>query len=108
MDAMEIRRTFGENITNLRLSKGYADGNMIAKRLSVPYTTYMAWERGARFPRIDILLALADYYGVSLDSLFSRSGAEISSDFNDLSPEDKLYVYRTIKMLKNAKKDPAE
>lgn len=97
------RTELGRNISLCRLSAGYEDGKTMAKRLDVPYTTYMSWERGERFPRTDKLIMMADLFKVSIDTLFSRGDNGISEKFNKLSPQDKLYVYRTIDMLLNKK-----
>ena len=101
---MDTKKIFGRNINLLRIAAGYTDGVQFAKRLDVPYTTYMSWEHGQRYPRVDRLLAIADIFHVSLDYLFSRDS--LSDTFDSLSSEDKLYVYKTIDMLAH-KKDPA-
>lgn len=98
-EVVALRRTLGRNIRLMRLKKGYEDAKPMATRLDVPYTTYVSWERGDRFPRTDKLIMLADLLGVSLDMLFGRENTQISDKFSSLDAEDKLYVYRTIDML---------
>ena len=42
----------------------------IAKKLDVPLSTYAMIETGHRFPRRDLQLKLADFFGVTVDELF--------------------------------------
>ena len=44
----------------------------IADALNVPKRTYAAWERGENDFPIDVLIALADFYGVTVDYLLGR------------------------------------
>lgn len=45
----------------------------IAAGIDVPLRTYQRYEYGERQPTVDILIALADYFDVSLDYLVGRS-----------------------------------
>ena len=63
--------TFGENLLRLRKEKGLsqpsvADGAGISLRADQNY------ERGLREPQLSPLIALADFYGISLDELVCR------------------------------------
>lgn len=42
----------------------------IAKELEIPYSTYAMIETGHRFPRRNLQLKLAKFYGVTVDELF--------------------------------------
>ena len=44
----------------------------LAARLSVPEETVAAWESGEDVPNADHLVALASFYGVTVDSLLNR------------------------------------
>ena len=48
-----------------------------ARRLRLPYTTYVGYERGTREPAADTLLSLADFFGVSLEYLLGRDAQSI-------------------------------
>ena len=43
-----------------------------AKALHVRPPTLCGWEKGARKPSVDVLPAMADLYGVSVDALYGR------------------------------------
>jgi transcriptional regulator with XRE-family HTH domain len=43
-----------------------------AKLLGMPYTTYVNYEKGTREPTSEVLIHLADFFGVSTDQLLGR------------------------------------
>lgn len=43
-----------------------------AKRLSMPYTTYVNYEKGAREPDSETLIQIANFYGTTIDYLLFR------------------------------------
>lgn len=43
-----------------------------AKLLGIPYTTYVNYEKGSREPTSEMLIALADFFGVTTDYLLGR------------------------------------
>lgn len=59
------------HIRELREAKGI---NMkeAAKRLNMPYTTYVNYEKGLREPTSEILIQIADFYGTTIDYLVGR------------------------------------
>ena len=61
-----------ENIRNLRIDGGYSQTE-IAKLLNIRQNTYSQYEIGVlRYP-VDVLMKLADFYGVSVDYLLGRT-----------------------------------
>ena len=61
-----------ENIRNLRIDGGYSQTE-IAKLLNIRQNTYSQYEIGVlRYP-VDVLIKLADFYGVSVDYLLGRT-----------------------------------
>ena len=68
---MEKRRvdpkTLGERLRNLR---GVRTRTGVAKELKLSYSVLSFYESGDRFPSEENQKKLADYYGVSVDSLF--------------------------------------
>ena len=59
-------------LKDLRESRGI---NMkeAAKLLNMPYTTYVNYEKGLREPTSEVLIQMADFYGVTIDYLMGRS-----------------------------------
>lgn len=60
-------------LTDLRLKEGLLQRD-VADTLHIHRSTYSYYERGKTNPPLDILIKLADYFGVSLDYLAGRDG----------------------------------
>lgn len=45
-----------------------------ARRLSIPYTTYVNYEKGMREPNSETLIQIANFYNTSIDYLLGNSG----------------------------------
>lgn len=58
----------------------------VADYLGIPKKTYQNYEREVRDPDSDVLCALADRYGISLDELVGRDddGPDLASDEREL------------------------
>lgn len=63
---------FSEHLLQLRLSRGLSQ-QVAAEIGGIALRTYQYYERGQREPGMSTLIALADYYGVSLDALVCRA-----------------------------------
>ena len=61
-----------ETIRNLRIDGGYTQAQ-IAEYLNVKQNTYSQDEIGTLNYPIDVLMKLADFYGVSVDYLLGRT-----------------------------------
>lgn len=62
---------FAEQLIRLRRSEGVTQKEL-AQRLGVNITTYQRYEYGDRAPQLPELIALADFYDLSLDQLVGR------------------------------------
>ena len=61
-----------ERIRNLRIDRGYTQ-KQVAEYLNIKQNTYSQYEIGVlRYP-VDVLITLADFYGVSVDYLLGRT-----------------------------------
>ena len=69
------RDILADNMATLRGRAGLTQGQ-VANVLSILPRSYERYESGDKVPDIGTLIALADYFGVSLDSLVGRSRAE--------------------------------
>lgn len=63
---------FTQILTDLRKQKRLTQKEM-AKILGVARTTYSSYEQGRRMPDSNVQIAIADFFGVSLDYLHGRS-----------------------------------
>ena len=61
-----------ENIRNLRIDRGLTQ-KQIAEYLHIKQNTYSQYEIGTLNYPVDVLMKLADFYGVSVDYLLGRT-----------------------------------
>lgn len=57
---------------NHKMAKLRGDRSLhrMAKELNIPYSTYAMIESGHRFPRKELAMKLANFFGVTVDELF--------------------------------------
>lgn len=70
-----IKNIIATNLVKLRLEKGYTQAEL-ANMLNYTDKSVSKWENGDVTPPIDVLKALADIYGVSLDFLVEEFPSE--------------------------------
>lgn len=61
-----------ETIRNLRIDGGYTQ-TQIAEYLNIKQNTYSQYEIGVLNYPVDVVMKLADFYGVSVDYLLGRT-----------------------------------
>lgn len=61
----------GENLKSLRKSMGFTQ-QQVADKLNISRVNYTRYETNASNPDFQTLVALADFYDVSLDLIFGR------------------------------------
>jgi len=61
-----------EVIRNLRIDKGFTQ-KQVAEYLGVKQNTYSQYEIGVLNYPVDVIIKLADFYGVSTDYLLGRT-----------------------------------
>ena len=71
-EIMKSDEFLGKRIKELRESKNMSMRD-VSKALGIPYTTYVNYEKGFREPNSEFLIAIANYYGVSVDYIIGRS-----------------------------------
>lgn len=64
--------TFSERLKELRLAKGLTQ-TQVSQSTGMSLLGYQRYEYGSREPAYNKLLALADYFNVSLDYLVGRT-----------------------------------
>ena len=64
--------TFPEHLLKLRLDNNLSQ-QAVADEIGIALRTYQYYERGQREPMLTTLIALADFYDLSLDELVCRS-----------------------------------
>lgn len=63
---------FGERLRSIRKFKNVTQKS-IAQAVNVAERNYQRYESGEQLPGFEVLIALADYFDVSLDYLVGRS-----------------------------------
>ena len=100
-----LRRRFGENIRQLRLSRGLTQEGLAEKsELSVDAVRRIEW--GTISPSLDTLSKLSHGLDISLRTLFSTfeqrrrdDVAELADFLSKRSPKDAKLVSRLVKVL---------
>lgn len=59
---------FGKRLQQLRVEKGYTQ-TVLAKRLGLSVDAVRHWEQGRRTPNLNILITIANYFGVTVGQL---------------------------------------
>lgn len=82
--------TMGERIKYLRGIKGITQ-EILANEIKCDRSSLSKWENGLTFPPAEVVLELANYFGVSTDFLYCRQteGVEEEGFLYGLSPEAK-------------------
>lgn len=63
-------------LKQLRKSRGYSTMQDLCSATGMNFSTYQNYESGKRIPTADILIRLADFYGVTTDYLLGRETGE--------------------------------
>lgn len=86
--------TFNEKLKELRIEKKFSQKD-VAQSLGIDRTTYTKYETGKSEPDFETIKKLADFFGVSIDSLLGR----------DKKPKEETYqVTLTEKDMKEIKR----
>ena len=88
------------NIKDIRLRKGLTQAD-VAAALGVSSVVYSRYETGKRQPSIDMLIQMADIFGVTVDFLLGRQDIEDST----LSDYDLQLLIASRKADERAKQD---
>lgn len=97
----------GGFIKELRKEKGLTQ-EQFAEQFHVTRRTVSRWETGSNLPDLDILIEMADYYGIELRELLDgeRKSEEMNKELEETvlkvveySNEDKLKVTKRIHLL---------
>lgn len=63
---------FSEHLKQIRKARGFTQKD-VAAAIEITERNYQCYESGSKKPGFDSLIALADFYDVSLDYLVGRS-----------------------------------
>ena len=80
----------GNKIKELRKSRGITQ-EQLAESIGVSFQAVSKWETGIALPDITLSPVLASYFGVSMDTLFDFSLAEIEKDARSIAKKSVKY-----------------
>lgn len=79
-------------LKSLRKSNGFTTMQEFCEASGISFSTYQNYETGKRIPTAEILIKLADFYGVTTDYLLGREPAPNPFAELNLSEEDEANV----------------
>lgn len=87
MSSIGNKQVLAKNLDNLMNHKGI-DRNELCKALNLKYSTVSEWLSANKYPRIDKIELLANYFGVPKSALIEEHSNDenIFSQFDNLSP----------------------
>jgi len=87
INSEKLRQVFASNLTRLMAQKGINQNDLV-KEFGVTSSTASDWCTGKKYPRIDKVQMLADYFGV----LKSELTEEKPTETGELDPLDKRII----------------
>jgi len=85
-----------DNLRKLRKEKGLTQGEA-SKIFEVSLPSYNAWEMGDFQPKIETLIAMANFFHTTIDYIVGR-------ETNDLTPEEKKILNMAADIIKEKMK----
>lgn len=87
---MDVKENLAKNLIKYRKSKNLTQAEL-AEKLNYSDKAVSKWERGESFPDLSVLKQIADFYGVSVDTLLSDPSS------TEIKPQkEKTRARRTI------------
>lgn len=84
------------NIKFFREIKGISQ-NKLAEKLKISRTTYKSYENGRNQPNIVTLIKMADFFGVSVDTLIGHNAKIV--DLQTVSKNQKYIIEKVVNVL---------
>ncbi len=92
----DIKQIISKNITELRLMNDMTQAQL-GEKLNYSFKTVSKWERGESTPDIEVLAAISDLFGVSLDSLVREDSITDRTEISE--KKQKNYNHRAIMLI---------
>jgi transcriptional regulator with XRE-family HTH domain len=93
---------FGDKLRALRLEKKWTQARL-ASRLNLVSATISSYEKGLKYPSVDVVVKLCDIFDVSADYLLGTSESQQDFALSALSDEDALLIRQLISRLSKQK-----
>ena len=79
-------------LKTLRKTRGYTSAKDFCKAIGISFSTYQNYESGSRVPTVEMLIKIADFYGVTTDFLLGREPVPKPLADLNLSEENEIEV----------------
>ena len=79
-------------LKTLRKTRGYTSAKDFCKAIGISFSTYQNYESGSRVPTVEMLVKIADFYGVTTDFLLGREPVPKPIANLNLSEENEIEV----------------
>ena len=79
-------------LKTLRKTRGYTSAKDFCKAIGISFNTYQNYESGSRVPTVEMLVKIADFYGVTTDFLLGREPVPKPLADLNLSEENEIEV----------------
>ena len=93
---------FSKNLKDLREKRGLLQ-KQVASAINVYPSNYSKIEKGERQPTVEMLIALAELFGVSIDELVNSKGIEVTQD-ESVEDKDLIQQVKLIQQLEERDK----
>lgn len=90
---------FSQRLKQLRNNKHWTQAQ-VAKRIGVTASMVSSYETDIRFPSYEVMIRIADIFGVTVDYLLGREDARYL-DISQLDNEEAALVCSLVELLKN-------
>jgi Predicted transcriptional regulators len=81
-----------DNLRSLRNTYGYTQED-VSIQLNIERQTYNHYENNRRTPSLEIIIALADFYQVTIDELVRSNSADIATE---ITTHKNIHIHREI------------
>lgn len=82
------RTIFSKNLQYFMSEKGVSRKD-VCETLDISYYTFSDWCNGKKYPRVEKLEMLADYFGISVPELVSKKDESIKEELSKIDVQDK-------------------
>lgn len=79
-----------DRLKDLRKKSGYASMPEFCNAADISFNTYQNYESGKRIPTTEMLIKIADFYGVSIDYLLGREPKQAATPLDEFAQKEHL------------------
>lgn len=104
MSNLGNKEVLSKNLSHY-LSQSGRDQRVVAEDLGVAPSTFNEWVKGKKYPRIDKIQMLAEYFGIKMSDLIEEAGEE---GYNPGEPKLTEVQKRVVELLSRFPEDAQE